>query len=250
MGYVDDISLNRVTIVRALTAATLLLLAASVAGQVSKYMLGHDVALGLIRLFYLDNEGNIPAFFSTLLLLIASLLLALIATFKKTFQDTYHLHWIVLSFVLFSMAIDEACDIHGMFNNLGWWITGQRTGGIFHNGWVMFGMALPLIVAFSFLKFFLHLPNRAKIQFAASAVTFLSGAVGMEILGGLYSASQGVSASQGGVKDFQYSMFVTVEEGLEMAGVIIFINALLSYIHECQIEVRLRVAESPRNPRP
>lgn len=245
MAHVNEIVVCRRIIVRALTAIALFLLIASVAGQISKYILGHDVGLGFIRLFYLDNEGNIPTFFSTLLLLVASLLLTVIAKFKKTFRDTYHRHWVFLSFILLYMAIDEASEVHEMLNRLGWWVTGQkRSGGIFHYGWVMFGMAMATGVALSYLKFFLHLPGRTKLQFLTATVTFLGGAIGVEILGGLYSASHG------GWNSFQYSMFVAVEEGLEMAGVIIFINTLLSYIHECQIEVRLSFPEPAETPHP
>lgn len=232
------VSLNRRSMVRALAGITLVLLAASVAGQLLKYVLGNDVALGFVRLFYLDAEANIPTLFSTILLLVASLLLALIAVFKRTTQDTYRRHWVVLSFILLYMAIDEASEVHEMLNRLGWWITGQkRTGGIFHYGWVMFGMAMATVVALSYLKFFLHLPTQVKVQFITAAVTFLGGALGVEILEGLYSATHG------GENSFQFSMFVTIEEGLEMAGVIILINALLDYIHTHQLEVRLRVAE-------
>lgn len=235
MTTVDTITLNRWTIIRTLVWITTLLLVASVAGQLVKHVLGYDVALGFVRLFYLDAEANIPTLFSTILLLLASLLLALIAVFKKVCQDAFRRHWTFLSFILLYMAIDEASEVHEMLNRLGWRITGQkRTGGIFHYGWVMFGMAMAAAVALSYLKFFLHLPGRTKIQLITAAVTFLGGALGVEILEGFYSASHG------GENNLGMSMLVTVEEGLEMAGVIIFINALLAYIHSCQTEVRLR----------
>lgn len=235
MASADEILLRRRTIIRVLAAITLLLLIASIAGQLVKYVLGYDVAFGFIRLFYVDAECNIPTLFSTILLLLSSLLLAVIAVFKKRFQDIYRRHWAFLSLILLYMAIDEASLIHENFDRLGWWITGRRlAGGIFHYGWVMFGMAMVMVVALSYLKFFLHLPGRTKIQFVTAAVTFLGGALGVEILGGLYAASHG------GENTFQFSMFVTVEEGLEMAGVIILINALFSYIHNDKSEIRLR----------
>lgn len=237
MPHIDEIVLSRWVIIRTLTGITLLLLVASVAGQFIKHILGYDVAFGFVRLFYLDAEANIPTLFSTMLLLLASLLLALIAIFKKSCQDPFHRHWIFLSLILLYMAIDEASEIHEMLNKLGWWITGRRSGGIFHYGWVMFGMAMATAVTLSYFKFLFHLPIYTKVRFIRAAATFLGGALGVEILEGLYSASHG------GENSFQFSMLVTVEEGLEMAGVIIFINALLGYIQACQIEVRLRFLE-------
>jgi hypothetical protein len=241
MAHVDEIVLRRWFIIRTLTGITLLLLVASIAGQFIKHVLGHHVAFGFVRLFYLDAEANIPTFFSTMLLLLASLLLALIATFKKSCQDPFCRHWVFLSLILLYMAIDEASEIHEMLNKLGWWITGRRTGGMFHYGWVMFGMAMATVVTLSYFKFLFHLPGYTRIQFITAAMTFLGGALGVEILEGLYSASHG------GENSFQFSMIVTVEEGLEMAGVIILINALLAYIQTYQTEIRLRFAVSRDN---
>lgn len=48
----------RVTRWLSLVVACLVL--ASLAGQFSKYVLGHDRLLGLVPLFDLDREGNVP----------------------------------------------------------------------------------------------------------------------------------------------------------------------------------------------
>ncbi len=230
----DEIALSRQTIVRVLTATTVFLLLASIAGQFMKYFLGYSHAYGFIRLFYVDIEGNIPTFFSSTLLLLASLMLALITVFKRSSKDPYHQHWALLSLILLYMAIDEAASIHEMLNKVGWWVTGRRVGGIFHYGWVMFGMVVVGVVALSYLKFFFTLPARTRVQFFTAAAVFVSGALGVEILEGFYSASHGGEGS------FQFSLFVTVEEGLEMAGIIVLINALLIYLIE-HYDARLRL---------
>ena len=218
------VTLNRRTIVRLLTGAVILLLMASLAGQVIKHGLGYDTAYGLVRLFYLDAEGNIPTFFSALLLLLAALLLAGIATLKHFARAPYRRHWAVLSLLFLLMAVDEAAGLHEMLNGAGRWLMGHHTTRIFHYGWVMFGLVMVVGVALSYLKFFLALPASTRIQFFTAAATLVGGAIGVEILEGYYSASRG------GENSFQFSLFVTVEEGLEMAGTTIFINALLSYI--------------------
>ncbi len=220
----DEIALSRHTIVRVLTTTTCLLLIASMAGQIIAYGFGHDSLYGFVRLFYLDTEGNVPTFFSAILLLLASLLLACIASLKKSSQDPYRRHWAILSFLFFFMAVDEAASLHELLNGAGRWVMGRHTTSIFHYGWVMFGMAMVVVVALSYLKFFLHLPTSTRIQFFIAAAVFVGGAIGVEILEGLYSESRG------GENNFQFSIFVTVEEGLEMAGSILFINALLTYI--------------------
>lgn len=48
--------------------------------------------------------------------------------------------------------------------------------------------------------------------------------------------------------NFQLSMLAAVEEGLEMAGVIVFINALLTYIAHHHEDVLLRFSDRKQNP--
>src|SRR5690349_14641147 len=99
----EEVSLNRHTIIRVLNAIIFFLLLASITGQLTKYILGHDQALGFVRLFYVDAEGNIPTFFSAMLLLFASLLLAFITVLKRSSRDSYRYHWGILALILLFM---------------------------------------------------------------------------------------------------------------------------------------------------
>ena len=231
MTHNGEISLSRRTIVRVLFATTLFLLSASIAGQLAKYALGEQ-AYRFNRLFYVDFEGNIPTFFSSILLILASILLWFITILKKSSQDSYRHYWATLAFIVLFMAVDEAVGLHEMLDKVRW-VPGHRKGGIFHYGWVLFGMAMVMAVAISYLKFFFALPARTRMQFFTAAAVFVGGAIGTEILGGNYSASHGGEGS------LQFSLFATVEEGLEMTGVILLINALLHYLID-HYDVRLR----------
>lgn len=82
MNSVDNqISFNPATIVRILAAIALLLLVANMGGQLLRFSFGEDDAYlrKLILLFHFDHEGNIPTYFSLLLILFVATLLALIA---------------------------------------------------------------------------------------------------------------------------------------------------------------------------
>lgn len=231
MTHNGEIPLSRRMIVRALAATALFLLSASIAGQLAKYAFGQQ-AYRFNRLFYVDFEGNIPTFFSSILLILASILLWFITILKKSYQDPYCRHWAMLAFILLFMAVDEAVGLHEMLDKVPW-VPGHRKGGIFHYGWVLFGMTMVIAVAISYLKFFFALPQPTRMQFFTAAAVFVGGAIGVEILEGNYSASHGGEGS------LQFSMLTTVEEGLEMAGVIVLINALLNYLID-QHEARLR----------
>ncbi len=67
---------QRVMLVLLVTAAALL--GASVAGQVLKYRFNHDHIFGLVNLFNVDGEMNLPTWYSAATLLLAAALLAMI----------------------------------------------------------------------------------------------------------------------------------------------------------------------------
>lgn len=236
MPYQDEISLSRQTIIRVLIATTFLLLVASTAGQVARHVFGHPGLMGVVPLFYVDQEGNIPTFFSASLLLYASLLLALISRLEKKSNNSRWRQWTILAFALLYMAIDEASEIHELLQTPAKWLIGrQNAKGVLTYAWVLFGITFILAFVLSYLKFFFSLPSRTRKQFFAAAAVFLSGGLGMELVESYYVGTYGRET-------FGQSIIVTVEEGLEMAGVIILINALLTYIHSCYEDVRLRFA--------
>ena len=65
------------------------------------------------------------------------------------------------------------------------------------------------------------------------AVTiYIGGAIGCELIGAYY-------AEICGTQNMAYSMIVTVEESLEMAGLILFIWALLKYVADNYKELQI-----------
>ena len=83
----------------------------------------------------------------------------------------------------------------------------------------------PMISALAvyFFGFFLRLPGAIKTRFVLAAVLFIGGSIGFEL-------AEGAEDMAYGQKNMLYSVLTAVEEGMEMAGVIVFIHALLQYI--------------------
>ena len=81
------------------------LVLASIAGQLMFYMTGNKF-YGLVLLFDIDAEYNIPTFSSMLLLLFAALLLSVITILERKRTAPHVLHWAILAGFLL-MAIDE-----------------------------------------------------------------------------------------------------------------------------------------------
>jgi hypothetical protein len=230
---INQIRLNPSAVARALGAVAFLLVLASIGGQLFKYLLGRDHVYGLVRLFYVDAEQNIPTLFSVLQLLCAALLLTVITVLKKEEKDPDVSRWAILAFGFLLMAIDEASSIHEKLIRPVHRLLGDGPFGIFYFAWVIPGIAIVFVLTLFFLRFLLRLPAKTRFTFMVAGTLFIGGALGLELVGGRY-------AELHGQRNLTYSMIATVEESLEMAGVIVFIYALLKYIADNYNEVRFR----------
>ena len=198
-----------------------MLVALNLAVQYAKRILGYESLLGLVRLFTLNQETNLPTWFSALLLLTAALLLLLVAVLKQARAARFTRHWFGLAFIFFYLATDEAAEIHGLFNVVG--ATIGSSSGLFYWPWVTVALGSVLIVALAYLRFVAELPPKTRWLFVGAGVLYVFGAVGMEMLGGLYTETYGEES-------FTYALLFTIEETLEMTGVVLFLYALLDYL--------------------
>ena len=122
---VGQISLTPSAVARTLGGAAALIILASIAGQISRFAFGHDYLKGLVPLFDVDREQNIPNYFSVLLMHLAALLLAGIAISAKAAGSSRAAKWALLSvgFVdVFARRPTLACC---------WSFSGARRFGVF-----------------------------------------------------------------------------------------------------------------------
>lgn len=232
----NQVSLNPSAVARTLGAGALLLVVASLAGQFSRFELGHDRLMGMVPLFFVDAEQNVPTYFSVLLMLFASLILALIAVLHRQERIPDAAKWAILSFGFVFMAFDEAFQVHEALETLVVPVKsflGNRGSGALLLAWVIPAIALVFAFALPFLRFLLHLPPTTRRGFLVAATIYIGGAVVVDLVGVRYVELHGS-------KNWTYSMIATVEESLEMAGLIVFLWALLRYCADNYKEVRLR----------
>lgn len=221
----SKISLNSSAITRILGVVACFLILASIGGQFARFALGYPTLKGVVPLFFVDTEQNIPTFFSVLLLLFSALLLVVITIINKK-QRTPHLSkWVTLSFGFLYLAYDEAFQVHEQLIEPIRMLLGSHNLGIFYFSWVIPGIILVLFLALFFLRFLLDLPSKTRLQFLMATTFYIGGAIGLELIGGRY-------ADLNGVENLIYSMIVTIEESLEMTGIIVFIWALLKYCED------------------
>lgn len=223
MPHVRQLAQRRTAVTGALATIAALLVMTHVGWQLFKHWTGHDYVRGLIKLFHLDEERNIPALFSTLLLLTAAALLAWIRRQQKLQGSRDVAKWTVLALGFAYIAIDEFGHIHENLILPGRELLGDGAPGIFHYAWVVPATAIVLGLAVYFTGFLLRLPAPTRLGFIVAGMLFVGGAIGFEMLEGRHDRLYGEH-------NLAYMAYVTVEETLEMAGVIVFIQALLHYI--------------------
>jgi hypothetical protein len=197
------------------------LITLSMLGQASKYFWGHPQLKGFVPTFYVDYESTIPTWYSSAALGMAGLLLGLIAVVKLNALEKYRFHWLALSGIFFLLSADEIAMLHEL--PIDPMRNAFQTGGMLYYPWVIPAAVLVGLVGLSYLPFVWQLPTRIRALVVLAGLTFLSGALGVEML-------SGAQADMWGEENLTYAMIITLEEFLEMLGVVIFIKALLMYI--------------------
>jgi hypothetical protein len=234
---INEIRLDRAATARILIATICVLALAHIGVSLVKNVAGYPTVYGLVPLFDLNAEQNVPTYFNASLHLFSSLLLAVIMILKKRSRDPYAARWTVLCCGFLFMAFDEAAGLHELMERPMQELLGDRATGVFHFAWVIPGMLIVLFFAIWFVKFLLHLPRSSMLLFLLSGGLFIGGAVGVELFEGRHAALHGSH-------NLTFDTYVLVEETLEMVGLTVFIYALLGYLEEHYGEVRFRLAHS------
>lgn len=214
------VPLNPRKFTRIHTAVTLLLIAASVTMDVSKYGFGHGGLLGLVPMFQVSEEANVPTWFSSALLLIAAGLLAVIARSTASAGRRYARHWAVLAVVFVLLSLDETAQIHDLVDDR---LQGalHPTGVLFY-AWVVPAGVFVAALAVAYARFVFSLPRHTRRLVVLAAVLYVAGAIGMEMVAALHDQTAGY-------ENPVTAALTTVEEAMEMFGLVVFIHALMRY---------------------
>ena len=233
------ISINRHSIAGSLSVMTLIVIVLNTVFVLADYFTGHTSVFlhKLVKLFYVELEMNVPTFFNMLLLLCAALLLAFISVLTTRQTGSRKIEWMILTAGFFWMAFDEIIAIHDRLVEPMRAVLGEENLGIFYFAWVVPAIILVLFLAVFFFKFWLNLPSKTRFAFLIAAGLYLGGAIGVELIDGGYAEIHGTDNPI-------YIYLTTIEESLEMFGVVCFIWALLGYIADAfnGVEVQFTVS--------
>jgi hypothetical protein len=166
----------------------------------------------LVERLSLSYEGNVPTWFSSSVLLVC----AIAAGANARDAARWRRHWWGVATVFGYASLDEATEIH---EHLGGRI---GTHGVLYFDWVIFAVAILLVLALSYLRFVIALPQATRIGLIVAGLIYIGGAVGMELPLGWWTERFGNDG-------LGYALIDWVEETLEMIGAVLALVALAGH---------------------
>ena len=166
----------------------------------------------------LDTEASLPTWFSSGLMLVCALTLLAIAVQVRREGLFKALPWLLMAAAFFFISLDESISLHE-------WLSaalGARVNntGLFYFVWTVPALVVCLAGLACFVPFILGFNGLDRVLLVGSAVVFLSGAIGVEMVGGM-------EAEVAGIETLKYRLLATLEETLEFAGLLLFLLFLL-----------------------
>ena len=126
-----------------------------------------------------------------------------------------------LAIVMILLSIDESASLHERFGDVLEEVV--ETGGFLHYIWVVPGTIFVVAVVLGHLGWLRTLPASTRNGMVLGGVVFVVGAVGMEILAAPL-------AEAGKDETLAVVSLIAIEEFLEMAGLSVFIIAVLGHL--------------------
>src|SRR5690606_14835132 len=100
--------------------------------------------------------------------------------------------------------------------------------------WAIPGAVVAAGVGGIYLGFLFALPRRTAVMFVLGGAIYLGGAVGIELLTEPFLENDALDT-------LPYNIWTAVEEGMEMGGVLIFLDALLGHVARDGEAIWLRI---------
>lgn len=197
-----------------------------------------------LRLFELDEEANLPTWFSSITLFAAALISVVIGRLEHSRRPRETRFWMILAAGFVYLSIDELAMLHDKFGGTLATVLGVRA-----HGWITYVWVVPALVAIAavgllLLGFVRRLPRRVQRLSVLAGILYVGGAVGCEMISARLVAADGSRA----LTSMPYFIEVLAEETLEMSGVALWIYAQLIYLveHVRPGELRVRLSSAAR----
>ena len=191
---------------------------------------------GLLRMFDVSGESNVPEWYSVITLAFSSVLLIIIGLNRKELHDKFARYWLFMGFVFAFLSLDEGACIHEGVGSL--MSAHVKTGGALSYGWVIPWGIFTIGFALLYVRFLLSLPRKTAVLMVIAGAIYVGGALGMELV-------EGVLDEKFGALSLTEVIMRDIEEWGEMGGILLFNYTLLSYLKDQVGPVMISLGVSP-----
>lgn len=208
----------------AIIAVILVVISAFVAPQgdellEKKASLSYSIMSEPSRVFNIDQEANIPTWFTGGIALYLAMTTSMIASVVKSQGKNHSWGWRGISLMGIYISLDELSGIHELAINpirenwdVGPWL---------YQSWIIPAMALAVLISIIYSRFVWKLPMYSKFYLLLGGLIYLTGAIGVESIGGFVLNTQGLN-------DW-YVQLAHIEEFMEMMGLIVILYSVVEY---------------------
>jgi hypothetical protein len=184
-----------------------------------RFPLGLEDNYGYWGLLDVDAENSFANFYSSVALLLASILLFLVAR-KKELSLGLSKYWYGLACIFLLFAFDEAIDIHEVVSEhvrRGFSVQGPQG-----ESWLVPYLVLTAVFGLLYLWFLFRLPAPLRNGLILAGIVYLIGVAGFEVFNEWYEKTYGHGLA--------HALLTTVEDSFEMFGVVLLVRTLLRHI--------------------
>lgn len=230
-------TINLSETVRWMVIATSIVFTLGVFREVFVHVAGTGTVLQELRPIALDSELTIPAFYSSLVMLAAIGVMLVIAWAAREAGQPDRGRWLLLALIFAAMAVDESASLHETL------MTPIRETfgltGLFFYAWVVpAGIGVALIGLY-YLPFLFRLKRSSAVLIVLAGAVYLSGALGIEMLGGAIDSAGEKSSPL-------FSLVMVIEEGCELWGLTLLFFALVRHLGMITARVPAMILARPQ----
>ena len=169
--------------------------------------------IAALQWFDVGAERNVPTAWSAALLLASAVTAALLAARARARSGS---GWVLVAVTCAFLALDESFELHERLGGLGASVADDRL----HFAWVVPGAALAAVVGLVLLRRLRSQPLQVRRRLVVAGVVYLAGALVLETVSGTALRAYGAGGKV-------YTLVISAEEGLEMAGASLLLAALV-----------------------
>ena len=223
--------------VRWVVIATSIVFALGVFREVFVHAAGTGTILQELRPFGLDSELAISAFYSSIVMLAASGVVLVIAWAERETEQPDQWRWLLLAVIFAAMAVDKSASLHETLMSPIRETFGLS--GLFFYAWVVPGGIGVALIGLYYLPFLFRLKRSSALLIGLAGAIYVSGALGMELLGGAIDSAGEKSSPL-------FSLVMVIEEGCELWGLTLLFFALVRHLGMITARVPAVILARPR----